>query len=208
MTRFFQFLLYILLVIIAYFLVRKISSKVHEAFEHQDMANDLPPRIDITAKLEDNNATLYFMIPHNKRNKATDIMISNEVSGKTTKEVYYVIDDLEKENDVYKVNIYDLPYDINTMLSMKLKNKWGFGHVSNKLTLKPVESNLLPGKKENPKSNDLPYVSCHPDGTYTIHKNYIYTPNIESNYSVGLHKLLSNIMKPKTTTYDVKLNLE
>ena len=64
-TRFFQFLLYLLLVILTYFIVRKISTKVHEAFD----GHGLPESVDILGKLNKNTLKLYFLLFHRSFNE-------------------------------------------------------------------------------------------------------------------------------------------
>ena len=201
-TPFFQFLLYILLVILTYFLVRNISKKVYESFDN----HRLPPVIRISGKLEKNNLQVYFLLPENL-NGATDIKLTLNSREDTT--IFYKIKDLTMENSIYKLTIENLEYDQLSKIYVELMSEWGIGKPSNILNVKPVKEVVMENKQEEINTNKpQKYVSCHPDGTYTIHKNYIINPPLINNLKPSLLKKLQEVLKPKEKTYDVEINLE
>ena len=190
-TPFFQFLLYILLVILTYFLVRNISKKVRESFDN----HGLPPNVEISGKLDKNNLHLYFLLPE-VTNQATDVKVI--VDSLQDKSIFYKINDLKSENNIYTLTIENLPYDKTSKVSMQLISQWGLGKMSNILEVSPnskqVLSDILEKKKEKMPISQInksqKYVSCHPDGTYTIHKNFVINPPLINNLSSELLKNL------------------
>jgi len=208
-TPFFQFLLYILLVILTYFLVRNISKKVHESFDN----HGLPPAVEISGKLDKNNLHLYFLLPE-ATNQATDVKVI--VDSVKDKSVFYRINDLKLENNIYTLTVENLPYDKTSRVSMQLMSKWGLGNMSNILEVTPnsrqVLSDIIEKKREKMPVSQIDksqkYVSCHPDGTYTIHKNFVINPPLINNLSPELLKNLQETLKPKEKTYEVEINLE
>ena len=208
-TPFFQFLLYILLVILTYFLVRNISKKVRESFDN----HGLPPNVEISGKLDKNNLHLYFLLPE-VTNQATDVKVI--VDSLQDKSIFYKINDLKSENNIYTLTIENLPYDKTSKVSMQLISQWGLGKMSNILEVSPnsrqVLSDILEKKKEKMPISQInksqKYVSCHPDGTYTIHKNFVINPPLINNLSSELLKNLQETLKPKEKTYEVEINLE
>ena len=135
-TPFFQFLLYILLVILTYFLVRNISKKVHESFDN----HGLPPAVEISGKLDKNNLHLYFLLPE-VTNQATDVKVI--VDSVKDKSVFYRINDLKLENNIHTLTVENLPYDKTSRVSMQLMSKWGLGNMSNILEVTPNSRQVL-----------------------------------------------------------------
>ena len=208
-TPFFQFLLYILLVILTYFLVRNISKKVHESFDN----HGLPPALEISGKLDKNNLHLYFLLPE-VTNQATGVKVI--VDSIQDKSVFYKIDELKMEKNIYTLTLENLPYDKTSKVQLQLMSQWGLGAKSNTLEITPnskqVLSDILEKKKEKMPISQIDksekYVSCHPDGTYTIHKNFVINPPLINNLSPQLLKDLQETLKPKEKTYEVEINLE
>ena len=209
-TRFFQFLLYLLLVILTYFIVRKISTKVHEAFN----SHGLPESVDILGKLNKNTLKLYFLLPSkDKLHSATDVVVTVQETGEPNRVSFYKINNLTKEDGVYTLEINDLDYGKTYDVFIQLKNEWGIGtenkHKSNVLSVSPEEPTATP-PPPLPENKEKPYVSCHPNGSYTIYKNWVISPKLESNLSNNNYKIydkLKEVMKPKSETYTMKLNL-
>lgn len=202
-TPFFQFLLYILLVILTYFLVRNISKKVHESFDN----HGLPPPITITGKLIKNNLHLHFLLPETI-NEATDVKVT--LNSKQDSTIFYKIKDLDMENNIYKLTVENLEYNEMSKIYVELVSKWGIGKPSNMLKVKPVQEPVIENEEEEEVTTNKPkkYVSCHPDGTYTIHKNYIINPPLINNLKPSLLRKLQDVLKPREKTYEVEINLE
>jgi hypothetical protein len=199
-TPFFQFLLYILLVILTYFIVRSISKKVHESFD----TKGLPPAINISGKLIKNNLHIYFILPDDVKS-ATDVKIF--VNQETDRSIFYKLNEIEKDNMLYHVVVENLTYNKEAKITTQLKSAWGLGAISNEIKVMPKVKTVEEVITEPPKNAEK-YVSCHPDGTYTVHKNYIINPPLINNLSPSLLQKLKNTLKPKEKTYEVEINLQ
>lgn len=199
-TPFFQFLLYILLVILTYFIVRNISKKVHEQFD----TRGLPPAITVTGKLVDKDLHLFFLLPEELK-EATDVKVSVENAEKRT--IFFPIRDIKVEDELYHIIIENLAYNEETNVMVQLKSKFGLGKNSNLLKFTPKQEIEESTVIEEPKPSQK-YVSCHPDGTYTVHKNFEINPPLINNLSPELLKKLQEVMKPKEKTYQVEINLD
>jgi len=199
-TPFFQFLLYILLVILTYFIVRSISKKVHESFD----TKGLPPAINISGKLIKNDLHIYFILPDDIKG-STDVKIV--VNQETDRSIFYKINEIEKDDMLYHVVVENLAYNKEAKITAQLKSNWGLGGLSNEIKLTPKVKTISETVVEPPKNAEK-YVSCHPDGTYTVHKNYIINPPLINNLSPSLLQNLKNILKPREKTYEVEINLQ
>lgn len=199
-TPFFQFLLYILLVILTYFIVRSISKKVHESFD----TKGLPPSLNISGKLIKNDLHIYFILPDDIKS-ATDVKIF--VNQETDRSIFYKLNEIEKDNMLYHVVIENLPYNKEAKITAQLKSEWGLGAKSNEIKVTPKIKTVEEVVAEPPKNAEK-YVSCHPDGTYTVHKNYIINPPLINNLSPSLLQHLKNTLKPREKTYEVEINLQ
>ena len=200
-TPFFQFLLYILLVILTYFIVRNISKKVHESFDD----HKLPPAVNISGKLIENNLHLYFLLPEVSY-EATDVKVN--VTTEQDKVIFYSIKELNMEKNVYHIVVENLPYDKKSKVYMQLKSKWGLGKISNLIEVTPKSEVPIEVPKPAPVNKPKKYVSCHPDGTYTIHKNFVINPPLINNFSSDVYEKLKKVLTPKEKTYEVEINLE
>ena len=198
-TPFFQFLLYILLVILTYFIVRSISKKVHEAFSN----GGLPPALTINGKLVNNNLHLYYLLPE-ITNEANCVKVTIDNNG--TRSIFYSIRDMDVVDGLYHIVVENLVYDVDTIVMLQLKSDSGLGDYSNLLKFTPKI--IVEEETEIPIKSSQKYVSCHPDGTYTVNKSFIINPPLINNLSPDLLTKLQEVMKPKEKTYDVEINLE
>ena len=107
---------------------------------------------------------------------------------------------------LYHIVVENLVYDVDTIVMLQLKSDSGLGDYSNLLKFTPKI--IVEEETEIPIKSSQKYVSCHPDGTYTVNKSFIINPPLINNLSPDLLTKLQEVMKPKEKTYDVEINLE
>ena len=200
-TPFFHFLLYIIFIIVVYNIVTIVSRKTHETFD----VRYVPDAPILIASEKDNKLRLFMINPPIsvtklivKINQTIFMYEMNTLPYSENKMMRYVdVDYALTGDEVFKV-------------SAMFVNKLGKSQESNKIVIHPKvlekkEDSTIPVTQET--VHDKQYISCHPNGSYTIGKQCIYNPGLMTNLTPEMYETLKKELEPQEKTYTMDLNL-
>lgn len=215
-TPFFHFLLYIISIIIIYAIVTNIGKRVHEKFEEYRVPNSPSIILNISKNVNEFNPNqiklkIYVNDPKRELNVTHFGIKCNDAN------YLFVFNEL-KSNNLETAHIATIDYIVEENTDLNITsyfiNKYGKSPPSKtiKITAKELEEEkkIVSDEEFNAsiEETESQVVSCHPNGTYTIGKQCIYTPGLMTNLEPEMYETLKKELQPKDKTYTVDFNLD